>query len=403
MGDCITPSQISDFANKDINRIIGKVAGVLARKSPYMDVLDGGTLPNVSDVVRSVVQERAVLGTSLALPVFTPDIQMCSGPVNQDQVGSTEYSFQLESLRGQGPRVCVKTSRTAFTGSYMQAQVSLEKGILQISNSDIRAQLQVRSGVKFVVNTNYGFGTLLTGDSQAINTKFLAGVVPNAPLSFKIVYKLGAFLIEEMLAEPFTMNNVGEMLKFIGSPEIIEKFRQELDIKEDLRAMTTGQYKDGKTGLTGYTWEGPYRGIGFGRDSQPLRFATMTNGVPNFIEPEIAVQSTRGVAARRNPAWVTAPYEVAFLVAPESFKRLVPEQYTGEGTFKFSPQLSMGELKWHYVQDNDCNKWGDFGQHIYQIQRAYQPVRPQNVIPIVYQRCAFDLGTATCDSTATGL
>lgn len=400
--DCISPAQVSDFANKDINRIIGKIAEVLARKSPYMDILEGGTLPNVSDVVRSVVQERAVVGASLAQPQFIPDIEMCAGPVNQDQVGSTEYAFQLESLRGQGPRVCVKQARTAFKGSYLQAQLSLEKGILQIMNSDIRAQLLFRSGVKFNVNTNYGFSTDLTGDSQQINTLFF-NTLPNAPLSFKIVYLLGQFLKEEMLAEPYTTNNQGELFKFIGSPDTINRFRDELDVRNDLRFLTTGQYKLGEKSITGYAYEGPYRGVGFGYDSQPLRFNTMTNGIPNFIEPEIGVVTTRGVAARRNPAWVQAIYEVGFLLAPMSFRRLVPEQYTGEGTFKWNPQLSMGELRWHYVLDNDCNRFGDFGQHIYQVQRAYQPIRPQNVIPIIYQRCPYDFGTAACGSSGIGL
>jgi len=402
MADCITPAQVSDFANKDSNRLIGKIAEVLARKSPYMDVMDGGTLPNVSDVVRSVVQERAVVGTSLANPTFQPDIEMCAGPVSQDNVGSTEYSFQLESMRGQGPRVCVKQSRTAFKGSYLQAQQSLEKAILQIMNSDNRAQLLYRSGVKFNVNTNYGFSTDLTGDMQQINTLFL-NVLPNAPLSFKIVKLLSQFLVNEMLADPYTTNGMGEMFKFIGSMDIIERFRDELDIKADIRALTTGQYKLGEKSIAGYQFEGPYRGIGFGVDSQPLRFNTITGGIPNFIEPEIGVVTTRGVAARRNPAWVQALYEVAFLSAPGAFKRLVPEQYTGEGTFKFNPQLAMGELKWHYVLDNDCNRFGDFGQHIYQISRAIQPVRPQNVIPIIYARCPYDLATTSCGSSSIGL
>lgn len=403
MADCITPAQVSDFANKDVNRLVGKIAQVLARKSPYMDILDGGTLPNVSDVVRSVVQERAVLGTSLATPTFTPDINMCGVNGNQDNVGSTEYTYQLETLRGRGPRVCVKTSRTAFTGSYLQAQQSMEKAILQIMNSDIRNVLQFKSGVKFSVNSTLGFGTLLTGDSQQINTMFYNGALPDSPLNFTIVQRLARFLREEMLADPFTDNMQGEMFKFIGSPDILEAFRQDLDIKTDLRALTTGQYKLGEKSIVGYQFEGPYRGIGLGCDSQPLRFATMTNGVPNFIEPEIGVAATRGVAARRNPAWVTAPYEMAFLFAPMSFKRLVPEQYLGEGTFKFNPQLAMGELKWHYVLDNDCNQYGDFGWHIYQIARAFQPIRPQNVIPIIYQRCAYSLNAAPCSSTASGL
>jgi len=297
----------------------------------------------------------------------------------------------------------VKQARAAFKGSYLQAQNALEKGILQIINSDIRNVLRASSGVKFLCNFNYGFGTLLTGDAQQINTPFFAGDVPNSPLTFKTLYRLAQFLREEMLADPFTMDGMGEMFKWIGSPEQTELFRAELDIKDDIRALTTGQYKLGERSIAGYKFEGPYRGIGFGYDSQPLRFYSITNGIPNFVEPEIAVAATRGVAARRNPAWVTAPYEIGFLIAPESFKRLTPEDYTGEGTFKFSPQLNMGELRWHYVEDNDCNQYGDFGWHIYQIQRAYQPIRPQNVIPIAYQRCAYDLGLYGCSSSATGL
>jgi hypothetical protein len=402
MADCIAPQQVSDFANKDINRIVGKIAEVLARKSPYMDILDGGTLPNVSDVVRSVVQERAVVGASLANPVFQPDIEMCAGPVTQDQVGSTEYAYQLESMRGQGPRVCVKQSRTAFKGSYLQAQQSMEKAILQIMNSDIRAVGTFRSGVKFNVNTNYGFSTCLTGDSQQINTLFL-NTLPNSPISFSIVRLLAQFLKEEMLAEPYTTNNMGEMFKYIGSMDSLEAMRNELGVITDLRYLTTGQYKLGEKSLAGYQFEGPYRGVGFGVDSQPLRFNTITGGIPNFIEPEIGVITTRGVAARRNPAWVTALYEVGHLLAPNSFKRLVPEQYLGEGTFKFNPQLAMGELKWHYVIDNDCNQFGDFGKHIYQISRAFQPIRPQNWIPIAYARCPYAFNTTACGSSGIGL
>lgn len=402
MADCVAPGPVSDFASRDTNRIVGKIAEVLARKSPYVDVLDGGTMSNASEVVRSIVQERAVVGTSLANPIFQPDIEMCAGPVSQDQVGTTEYSFQLETLRGQGPRVCVKQTRTAFKGSYMAAQVALEKAILQIRNSDLRAQMLFRSGVKFNVNTNYGFSTCLTGDQAQINVPFL-NVLPNSPISFNIVYLLGKFLLEEMLAEPFTTQNDGEMLKWIGSTDSTNIFRDELNIRQDLRYAMTGQYKIGEKSIMGYRFEGPYRGIGFGSDTQPLRFNTITNGIPNFIEPEIAVVTTRGVAARRNPAWVQALNEVGFLIAPGSFKVLVPEQYTGEGTFKFNPQLAMGELKWHYVLDNDCNKFGDFGQHIYQISRAIAPQRPERVIPVLYARCPYNLQTTPCGSSGIGL
>lgn len=395
---CLDPSLVQDFANKDINRIVGKIAEVLARKSPYIDILEGGTLPNVSDQVRSVVQERASLGSSLAAPVFTNDVAMCGGPVGQDNVGSTEYTYQLQTYRGQGPLVCVKTSRTAFKGSYMQAQISLEKGILEIINADTRYQLYKQSGLKVVCNSTLGTN-VLTGDMQAINTLF-APALPDSPLSFNLLYQLGVFLKEEMLAEPFTQNGE-EFFKFIGSANTINLLRNELDIRADLRSLTTGQYKLGEKSITGYTWYGPYRGVAFGIDPQPLRFNTLDgSGQPVLIEPTISVPVTRGVAQRRNPEWVNALYEVGFFMAPESFRRLTPEQYTGEGTFKFAPQLYMGELEWFYIKDT-CNKFGDYGQHIYQIQRAIQPIRPQNVIPIAYKRCPLALGIAPCSTSGS--
>lgn len=402
MGDCITPDAVSLFAAKDVNRIVGKLAQVLALKSPFIDILGGGTLPNVSDVVRSVVPERSVVAASLAKPSFTPDVQMCGAVGSQDRVGSTEYQYQLESLRGRGPRVCVKTSRTAFKGTYLAAQNALEKGILQLTNADIRSTLHMRSGVKFVTNTGYTFDQLITGDSQQIDTQFLQ-VLPNAPISFKTLWRLGSFLREEMLVDPFE-SDAGTMFKFIGSVEQIERFRNELDVKVDLLALVTGKYTIGEASINSYAFQGPYRNFAFGIDQQPIRATGFDqNGDLVLVEPEIAVATTNGVAARRNPAWVTAPYELGFLLASDSFNRLVPESYTGEGTFKFNPQLVAGELEWAYFRDNDCNLFGDYGQHIYQISRAYQPMRPHAIIPILYQRCQYDTGLVACASSVNGL
>jgi hypothetical protein len=57
----------------------------------------------------------------------------------------------------------------------------------------------------------------------------------------------------------------------------------------------------------------------------------------------------------------------------------------------------MGELEWHYQLDNDCNVYGDFGWHKYQITRAYQPLRPQHIVAILYKKCPNDLGLVACD------
>jgi hypothetical protein len=391
--DCIPLATVQNFASKDVNRIIGQIARVLARKSPYINSIDGGTLPSVSDVVRSVVEEMAVPAASLASPTFVNDLSLCGVGATPDQVGSTEYQFQLQTLRGAGPRVCVKQARTAFKGSYLQAQVSLEKTILQIINADIRYQYLIQSGIKYVVDSTAAFTSNLTGDMQQINTLF-ANKVPDAPMNFKTLYRIGTFLREEMLAEPFATKD-GEFFQVLASADQIENFRNDADVKEDLLYLSAGSFKLGEESISGYQFMG-YRGFAFGIDQQPLRATANVAGVLTLVNPIVSTAVTNGFAQRRNPAWVSAPYEVMFVIAGEAFKRLVPENYVGEGTFKFAPQLAMGELEWTYFRDNDCNLYGDFGQHIYQIQRAIQPLRPQNVCAIVYRRCPFDGNPTPC-------
>jgi hypothetical protein len=399
--DCIPLAAIQNFASKDVNRIIGQIGRVLARKSPYVNSIDGGTLPNVSDVVRSVVEEMAVPAASLASPTFVNDTTLCGIGATPDQVGSTEYQFQLQTLRGAGPRVCVKQARTAFKGSYLQAQVSLEKTILQLINADIRYQYLIQSGIKYVSNSTRSFSQNLTGDMQQINTQF-AAILPDAPMNFKTLYRIGTFLREEMLAEPFASKD-GEFFQVLASADQIEVFRNDQDVKEDLLYLSAGSFKLGEESISGYQFMG-YRGFAFGIDQQPLR-ATGFDGSGNLVlvNPIVSTAVTNGFAQRRNPAWVAAPYEVMFVIGGEAFKRLIPEQYVGEGTFKFAPQLAMGELEWTYIRDNDCNLYGDFGQHIYQISRAIQPIRPQNVCAIVYKRCPFDGVAAACSTSSTGL
>jgi len=340
--DCIPLAAIQDFASKDVNRIIGQIGRVLARKSPYINSIDGGTLPNVSDVVRSVVEEMAVPAASLASPTFVNDTTLCGVGATPDQVGSTEYQFQLQTLRGAGPRVCVKQARTAFKGSYLQAQVSLEKTILQIINADIRFQYLIQSGVKYVVNSTQSFSANLTGDMQQINTQF-AAILPDAPMNFKTLYRIGTFLREEMLAEPFATKD-GEFFQVLASADQIENFRNDADVKEDLLYLTAGSFKMGEEAIAGYQFMG-YRGFAFGIDQQPLR-ATGFDGSGNLVlvNPIVSTAVTNGFAQRRNPAWVSAPYEVMFVIAGEAFKRLIPEQYVGEGTFKFAPQLASNRF-----------------------------------------------------------
>lgn len=407
MGDCLTPAQIYNFATKDTNRILGRIAKVMARKSAYLDILEGGTFPaSYSEIVRSVVQEPAVIAASLTNPDFVPIGDLCGTFGDEDKLGNKEYQYQLKGRRGRGPRVCVNKMYSDFKGSYASAQDSLAKVSVRVTNADIRSVLYRRSGLKFVAKAGEQFGNLLLGDVQNIDQQFYQAN-PDSAMTFKSLLRIAKAMNEEFMVEPWEVDR-GEMYKVIAGTDQVEKFRNEADVKEDLLALTKGRYALGEKSIDGFTFMGPYRGIGLAVDTQPLRSTGLITTGPNagtfqLVEPEVQVTTSNGYASRRNPAWVNAPYEIGFIIGRESFMREVPENYTGEGSFKFSPQLYMGDLKWHYVEDNDCNSWGDYGWHKYQMIRAYRPVRPHAVCAFIYKRCVFDTGFAACASSSSGL
>ena len=386
--DPLNAADVQDFANKDLNRLRGNVTRALARKSPYLDILQGGTLENgLSDTVRSVVQEQAVLNQSLTRPEFRPDTEMCGKTGESAEVGSTEYSYSLGTLRGMGPLVCVKGMRNAFAGSYAASEDALRKQIIQLTNADVRSLLVDRSGLKLVVKTSQSFEGMFTGNSQAIDTLFEDSFLPDASINFSLLEYLSIYMRENFLVDGFAGTQSEPLLKFIGGQDVISNLRDEAEIRTDHRYLASGQYKYGEKSLTGYTWEGPYRGFALGIDSQPLRFSSVDgDGQPVYIEPEIAVETDKGVAARINPLWARALFEVCLVVGADSFKKLAPESYNGEAGFKFPPQLYMGELKFKVIQDNADNVWADFGRHFYQISRAYQPIRPHAVCAIAFKR-----------------
>jgi hypothetical protein len=398
---CDDPSDISDLASKDTNRIVGSIAKALAANAPYMNVIGGGTFPSgTSDSIRSVVQMQAAPGDSLAIPTFVCDTEICGQTGSQDLSGTVEFNLRLESFRGRGPNICVKKGYSAFKGSYVMAEDSLKKLITQYVNADIRAQLYLRSASKFTANANYDFNSLWTGGLETDLGVQFAPLLPTGPMTFKALHYIARYMKEVLFAEWYSQDKGMPHFRFIGGSDQVEYFRSEVGVQNIMVALTTGGYKLGETSLTAYSFEQSpaYRGIAFGVDQRPLRFNEFDeNGLPVLIDPVTIVDQGNGKKyAKPNIAWIEADNEIGVLIADGSFERLVPERYVGEGSFKFAPQLHMGELEWHYQIDNQCNQWGDFGWHKYQITRAYRPLRPQHIVPIAYKRCKADLGLVNC-------
>jgi hypothetical protein len=143
------------------------------------------------------------------------------------------------------------------------------------------------------------------------------------------------------------------------------------------------------------------KGLMFGVIQFPQRFNLFVdqNGVgtpmPILIEPFVKVAADTGFRLLVNSAWLNATYEIGYLVYPNSFKRLAPRPYTGEGLAKFPVQSYFGEIRW-YVPQDECNAWQDSGYFIYQIMRAFQPQRPHCIVPFAFRRCTSDAGLVPC-------
>jgi hypothetical protein len=389
--DCLSPAVALDIANKDSLRIVGQVAMTIAQRSAYTDTIDGGTLENVSDVVRSITGEAAVPSASLTRPIFVPAANACGTGGGVDQTGTTEYQFQLMNLRGRGPKVCVKTTRTGFISSYTHALNSLKQMLVRLQNADIRANYYDNSGCKCIVDSTGTFAQDFAGDVNALSTAFPSRT-PNAPITFRSLEVVMTYMRETLGVQPVDMAGVQEgVFKFIGSQFAIQSMRDELHIGQDTRALVQGGYDLGYETVRGYGWSGPYHGIVFGVDPEPLRGTTLAAGVLTLIEPGTAVATTTGFGYRPNASWVSATYEVGFLFGKSPFARLVPTYQRVPG-WDFPAQIANGGLDFKILSDADCNFWEDFGQHRYEIERAYQPIHPHAVCAFMATRASFGAG-----------
>jgi len=383
-------SQVSILRNETIRYI--------ALNDPFANVVDGGTTPNnMGEQIRTLVTNRMVTNQSLTNPTFAATIDACGTVGPKAEFGQTVFTTHLETMRGQGPTICVNQSRYAVLDSYRIAEQNLKDAVKALNAADIRSQLLELSGVKAVLKAGAtSLGQILTGGYNQVSVNFLGGL-PTSPVSHKFLVALSNYMRDNLSPE-FFGDGAGQYFVFISSSAQVEVLRNEAGVKADLLALVTGNDKGTQDEIKKYAFiDYPYRGIKLAIDQQPLRFNTVNSqGFPNLIEPLTRTVTDYGVENVTNTAWVNADYEVGFLISKGTFRRLVPERFVGEGTFKFDPQFIMGELNWHYVQDNVCNVWGDFGFHIYQIVRAFQPRRPHGVIPVLYKRCAEDLGLTTC-------
>lgn len=362
-----------------------------------MNIIDTSTFRSgVSDTQRSVRQEAVAPALSQVTPNW--EAFACSKTPGHVVTGTTEFQYTPQSYLETGPKICVTQAFSAFKNGIRMAEMSITDHVQTLWNSWIRYQLLLNSATKVTINS--GYTSLQSLIANGYQTNFLAGVVPDAPVSFKFLKALAVYLKEVLLAgDEFQWGNgMGKHYRFISDMATIDSLRAEADVRADQRYLAAGAYKPAQEALQTYMWEGPYQGISFGNDQSIPRASgiNLATGVPNYVEPFVAEAATKGSKRVVNPEWLSAPYQVSFLVAYGSFIREIPEEFLGEGMTRFDKQFWGGKVVWHNQKDNLCNIKGDTGFHYYDLAAALRPERPEFVIPILHTRCKEDLGLVAC-------
>lgn len=398
--DCVDTGANTDFASRDTNRLDGTVAEYIARNEPYTDTIEGGTLENYSDTMRTVVGEQGWSNDSMVDPVFIASSAACNTGGTSEEVGSTEFSYTLGNARYRGPKICVKTTRTAFRASYMLAVNALRDQAKLKQAADIRANYYKYGGCKLIMDSTATFAQAFKGSINTLGdpvtpTNSWPNRTPDSGISHKSLEYLMSYMKEVLGVQPFQGTDGKPIFKFIGGIDTIQAFKDELGISQDLRSMVSGRYSQGLQPMEGYSYDGPYRAIVHGYDPAPLRSNTITTGVPTLLEPYTRTQVTNGFASRPSATWAAATYEIGFLFGQRSFTRLTPSYKQVPG-FNFPAQLVNGGMEFKILQDADCYLFGDSGIHIWETERAFRPEVPHAVCSILFKRCAANLGLQSC-------
>jgi len=406
--DLPTATQI--FA-ADPTRIIAPIGAALAANVPYLSVLPQKTFEaQVSPIHVSVVQGRTVPGTSMTFPTFnTMGSVTAIGPnAGNSKSGTSAYQYQAKIYQDFSDVIALNVAYNAFKESLTSQLQAVQQYSTELINADTRAEIFTRSGVKAVVQSSAAFYATISGGQQQIDTP-LPNTYSDTRLSFQLLHHYARYLTQDLLAWKFGEGENAHV-RFIGSADILEALRQDLGGAAGpggyvqypigpLAANSIAGDKEAMKGMTGYLFKPMFRGIDFGEDQRPLRY-NWTGSTYVAVEPYVQVAGTTGNIEVVNPGWLVASHEVGFLFARNSFERQVPAKWVGEGRVKWAQQMFGGEVIFGAYPDMVQNFFRNYGVLAFQIGRAFRPIYPWFVLPIVYKRCNVDDAPASCSGVS---
>lgn len=401
--------EVSQLVTAQNPKIYLEILQKVNTESPWSQIIPSSpTEANMGDTIESVVTPRSVTNQDQVEPAFTNFTSSgCTLVGEQSQMGNIRFSTQLEILRGETEYICLFANWDTVYGALAQSIQALKSEITYLYDTDTKSKLVRYSGLKASVQEGIKPSASTEGGEWQVTVAFPAAL-PTANITFAWTKALLNYLTEVFEVQMYGMG-ADAHAKLIASASVLDAFRNEIGAagpNTSLIAGTQGGYNDAKKALWDFLWmESNFRGLKFAKDRYPLRYNNVdAQGYPIWIAPrvKVAVSSTNtgtGYRLAPNATWANALYEVAVLVFQDSFRRRVPQQFVGQGEIKYPSQNFGGDLQWSFLKDQ-CNKWGDKGQFLYQIARAFQVGAngAHSIIPIAFKRCPEDYGLSTCSS-----
>lgn len=407
-------NQVNQVLAADPTRIYGPIKDALEIGCPYLKVMDMGAFPaNISGTLQSVVQGVTATSQSLNNPtgtVFGNSYGICGA--GQILSGTYVYNYNAYQTLEYSNPITLNTGFNAVASSLTKQLSAMQERVSEIINAINRYGLISNAGVAAVLQAGVQPLTMMYGGYGQYQLG-IPTVAATANIDFETLSSINRIMRTKLRVQPFQGGGGNEGYAcFIASPDALEKLRSDLGgaagpgggtytagQPQAFNALATGNNAMAQKAIQSFIFEPTYRGIKLMEDPTPNRY-NFSGGAYVPVEPWINTAGTNGTVAVPNPAYDAAGYEAGILVYRNSFKRLTPEVWTGEGSVRFAKQLFGGQVQ--FVTDNIPNNLlKDFGVLIYKIAWAFEPIYPWAVCPVYFKRCVQN--TITTCVGVTGL
>lgn len=399
-------SSISDLVVRETGRVLpGEIYRRNFGLSPWMTLTPRGVYPmGLSQTITVITYERTA--PTVAEPTWSPVVVQdgqeggaCLPPVDTISVASTTRTFQLYRRAIEGPPFCAEEFRSVVE---LQQQLDSISGVLA---EYTRIEWEIRDRHEYFRSTQYKAvvnACTLVGTSSVDSTgpdNSYPAVAATLPLSLSQLDDFRLLLLRDGAAGALPVKSGGiPVLPVVGSPEMIGNI-----IRQNVAEKTTLDFAymgDGPAAMLLKAFGTPdsYRGFMFISDLYPRRF-TYSGGVYTEVPAFDSTAATKGLKAIVRAAYLTAPYEEAFIYDPTTFTQLVPTPITNPApNFRFDPISYTGEWKIQNILDKICNPDGNILYHRGILSAARQPVHPERGVSFVYLRCPPAGCVAVCGS-----